>query len=120
MTRPGPFDVTSRTFNSPSGALTAQVVSAFALAMVASVNATVRKIYFMLVLHFVWQAHQCGLPKASSPSHRGAALLIAFRLLVVLLPVRDLLLVAKQLFVAAIAGGDAARLAAVRSAAQVR
>jgi hypothetical protein len=34
--------------------------------------------------------------------------------------VRDLLLCAKHLFVAAIAGGDAASLAAVRSAAQVR
>jgi hypothetical protein len=34
--------------------------------------------------------------------------------------VRDLLLCAKNLFVAAIADGDAARLAAVRSAAQLR
>src|SRR5262249_33027958 len=53
MTLPGPFCVSSRTFNSPSGELTTQVVSAFALAMVASVNATaVRKVYFTLVLHF--------------------------------------------------------------------
>jgi len=34
--------------------------------------------------------------------------------------VRDLFICAKHLFVAAIADGDAARLAAVRSAAQVR
>jgi hypothetical protein len=35
-------------------------------------------------------------------------------------PVPDLLLFAKHLFIAAIADGDAARLAAVRSVAQVR
>jgi hypothetical protein len=45
---------------------------------------------------------------------------MAVRFFVVLLPARDLLLGAKNLFVAAIADGDAARLAAVRSAAQVR
>src|SRR5262249_16014862 len=45
---------------------------------------------------------------------------IWFRFLVASPPVPELLLFAKHLFGAAIAGGDAARLAAVRSAAQVR
>jgi hypothetical protein len=65
------------------------------------------------------------LNSAACPTPRKPALgfhtdALLFRLLVALLAGRDLLLFAKYLFVAAIAGGDAARLAAVRSAAQVR
>jgi hypothetical protein len=52
------------------------------------------------------------MPNASWPSHRGAALLIAFRLLVALLPGQDLLLCAKHLFVAA--GTVWQRLAVIR------
>src|SRR6516225_11805367 len=67
MTLPGPFCVRSRTFNSPSGELTTQVVSAFALAMVASVNAAARKICFTLVLHFFGGLISAACPKRARP-----------------------------------------------------
>ena len=60
------------------------------------------------MLHVLWAAHQCSLPNAAACprfADQAGALpyrhsFMAVRFFVVLLPVRDLLLVAKHLFVA--------------------
>src|SRR5262245_53097970 len=67
--------------------------------MVASVNAAARKIYFTLVLHFFGRHISAACPKRARPC--GTCPVHAFRLLVALLGGRDLLLLAKHLFVAA-------------------
>src|SRR5215469_4807746 len=55
MTLPGPLGVRSRTFSSPSGELTVQGASAFALVMATSANTIAVNRVFILALLSYWQ-----------------------------------------------------------------